>query len=390
MKFFSHKPKTQDLEKAPSADPSTIDADRAKEAALESSTPPAPASTTSTNNAAARASVSLSRPITDASLPRNDTGVDAITSRPSQQITSTSSYPSQPPPLHYSLDDNHRKITIFWFWSLIVVDIIAIPIILYFALFYLTSLSHEAVFSISTGCLGGVSIIEYFVRFYRLFKKGSTCRPIGARRWYMDWFHWNFSIAWFPIMVELIIGTSMDEPPIRLLAMPVSTLCWWFGFEMLLSDILRILRVKQFLRISSVPVGEPFRPCIYALIEDIVAVDGSGGTEFRINLDKRYKASHYFRVMLHRLALFWGFGAVLAATVTTVLVFTLEHDAAYVVGWCLPFVWAGISALITMFWVKKSLRYEREQWALDANLKARRDLAQSRFSTDVPRRSMAV
>jgi hypothetical protein len=41
------------------------------------------------------------------------------------------------------------------------------------------------VFSISTGALGTVSMAEYFLRFYRLWKHNSDCRVIGARRYYV-------------------------------------------------------------------------------------------------------------------------------------------------------------------------------------------------------------
>ncbi|KAK5017210.1 hypothetical protein LTR60_001839, partial [Cryomyces antarcticus] len=146
------------------------------------------------------------------------------------------------------------------------------PIALYFGLFYGTSLSHNAVFSISTAALGGVSIIEYFLRFWRLWKKGK-------------------------------------EPPIRLLAMPVSSLVFAFGVELLVVDVCRLLGVRAPVRVSSLKRGEPLRPGIYSIIEDVVAVDGSGGTAFRERLNARYEASHYFRQMLHRLTLFWAIAA---------------------------------------------------------------------------------
>ena len=109
----------------------------------------------------------------------------------------------EPPPLNYTLYT--RKLSIFIFWSFILIDSIAMPIVLYFCLWYDTNLSPNTVFSIVTAALGGVSILEYFLRFRRLWKKGSTCRVIGARRMYLDWFHWNFSLAWVVIMVELIV-----------------------------------------------------------------------------------------------------------------------------------------------------------------------------------------
>ena len=115
---------------------------------------------------------------------------------------------------NYTLHTRYLSITIFW--SLILIDSIAMPIALYFGLWYGTSLSPNAVFSIVTAALGGVSIIEYVLRFWRLWKKGSTCRVIGARRAYLDYFHWNFSAAWFVVMVELIM--YVFAPPSHLIS----------------------------------------------------------------------------------------------------------------------------------------------------------------------------
>jgi hypothetical protein len=92
----------------------------------------------------------------------------------------------RPPPLKYSL--RTRKKAIFWFWTLIILDCIFMPIGLYFGMWYgLTrdQLSANATFSISTALLGTVSIVEYFIRFHRLWKKDSTCRVIGAKRAYV-------------------------------------------------------------------------------------------------------------------------------------------------------------------------------------------------------------
>lgn len=125
---------------------------------------------------------------------------------PASMETLQSSDPAfepEPPPLNYTLYTRKMSITIFW--SLVLIDSIAMPIVLYFCLWYLTDLSPNTVFSIVTAALGGVSILEYVLRFWRLWKHSSTCRVIGARRAYLDWFHWNFSAAWFIVMVELIV-----------------------------------------------------------------------------------------------------------------------------------------------------------------------------------------
>jgi len=275
----------------------------------------------------------------------------------------------RPPPLGYSL--RSRKKAIVWFWSLIIVDCIFMPIGLYFGMWYgLTrdQLSANAVFSISTALLGTVSIVEYFVRFHRLWKKQSVCRVIGAQRWYLDWFHWNLSFGWFFVMIELIAGTTPHDPPIRLLAMPAATMLFVIGCQLLLIDVLRIMKVPAPCRISSLPVGAPLRPGIYAYIEDICAVDGSGGTQFRQRLNLRYQASKHFREMLHRLTLFWAIGAIVCSAVTTAIIFTIDRDIAYVVGWVLPFLWAGIWTAITIPWVQYELKLEYDHWTT-ANFK---------------------
>jgi len=119
------------------------------------------------------------------------------------QSTTDAAFEPEPPPLNYELWS--RKWSILWFWGLIVFDCVAMPLALYFCLHYYTHLSPNTVFSIVTAALGGISIMEYVLRFWRLWKKGSTSRPLGARRGYLDWFHWNFSLGWFIIMVELIM-----------------------------------------------------------------------------------------------------------------------------------------------------------------------------------------
>lgn len=313
---------------------------------------------------AQQSSASTSSPSDQTASEKTNDPVPSSLPNSGDQVAPSSMEISRPPPLNYSL--RTRKTAIAVFWTLILIDSIAVPLVVYFCLEYLTGLSENAVFSISTASLGGISIIEYFVRFWRLWKKGSKCRVIGARRWYLDWFHWNFSAAWIFIMVELIVGTAFEQPPIRLLAMPLSSLLYWFTLEIMTEDILRYFNKPAPMRISSIQKGEPIRPGIYSIVEDICAVDGSGGTEFRTALDARYRASHYFRQMLHRLSEVWAITMLICAIVTTVLVFTLEPEVAYVVGWTVPFIWAALVTLWTFWYVKRCLKLEIEKWHEEA------------------------
>lgn len=114
--------------------------------------------------------------------------------------------------------------------------------------------------------------------------------------------------------------------------MPVSTMLFAIGVQLLLVDALRYMNKPAPCRISSLPKGAPLRPGIYPYIEDVCAVDGSGTTDFRQRLNLRYQASKAFREMLHRLTLFWAIGAVVCSAVCTAIIFTIQRDAAYVVS----------------------------------------------------------
>ncbi|KAM5446432.1 hypothetical protein MaudCBS49596_006544 [Microsporum audouinii] len=265
-----------------------------------------------------------------------------------------------PPELPYSLRSRKRSIAIFW--TLFVIDTLVQPLVLYFTLWYCTSLSHNLVFTISTAALGGVAVVEYFYRFYNLFRKNSKVRPLNARRSWLDFFQVNFTIVWLILAVELIIGTVQEEPYIRLLAMPLPTVMFYFGFVHLTLDFLRARGYQAPFRISSTPKGHVMPTALYVLIEDVVAVDGGGGQVYRRALRDRYLSSPYFRQMLFEMNCFWGGGSVIFAAVITALVFTTPRDVAYTLGWSLPFVWAGTWAIITVPWVQADLRKEKAAW----------------------------
>ena len=151
--------------------------------------------------------------------------------------------------------------------------------------------------------------------------------------------------------------------------MPLSSMVFTFGTELMIIDLMRYFQLPAPCRISSIPKGAQLRPGIYSIIEDVIAVDGSGGTEYREAFNRRYEASHIFRAMLRRLGFYWAVGAQLCAALTTTLIFTLSDDAAYSVGWSLPFVWAGIWVIGTIWYVKKKLREEKTTWHEEAMAK---------------------
>lgn len=153
--------------------------------------------------------------------------------------------------------------------------------------------------------------------------------------------------------------------------MPVPSMLYTFAVELLLIDLGRYFKIPAPCRISSIPKGAQLRPGIYPMIEDIMAVDGGAGTVYREELNRRYEASHVFRTMLRRLGLFWSIGAMGMAVLCTILIFTINAEAGYVIGWAAPFVWAGIWTWLTIFYVKRKLKEEQIAWAEEVAEKSR-------------------
>jgi len=126
----------------------------------------------------------------------------------------------------------------------------------------------------------------------------------------------------------------------------------------LISLILNGLNVKLPFRFGSLEAGNVVRPAVYYIVEDIVAVDGNGGVEYREAFTERYESSRIFRRMIWMTSVVWMLAFFVFAGVFTVLVFWLPIAAVYAVGWAGPFPLAGLMAVVTIFYVRSMLREE--------------------------------
>jgi len=159
----------------------------------------------------------------------------------------------------------------------------------------------------------------------------------------LDSFQYIFALSLLLVIVIVIVGGIPANPRVRVLAMLAPAFTLMTGLELLVIDTLYFLGVRAPIRLSSIPRGGQMKPAVYLLIEDVIAVDGGGGTEFRERLARRYGASIHFRRMLNFLSIFWWMGALIAGSFTAVLVLVTDLSIGYVVGigfvYHIPFFW---------------------------------------------------
>lgn len=142
------------------------------------------------------------------------------------------------------------------------------------------------------------------------------------------------------------------------MSLPAALLMFFLATLTALSLILNHFNVNLPFRFGSLGPGNVVRPAIYYIVEDVVAVDGNGGLEYREAWTERYESSHTFRSMVWNLSVVWMVAFYAFAAIFVVLVFALPWQAVHAVGWAGPFPLAGWMVLWTVFYVRESLREE--------------------------------
>lgn len=110
------------------------------------------------------------------------------------------------------------------------------------------------------------------------------------------------------------------------------------------------------------PAGQLIPPLTYTITEDVVGVDGGGKLAFRYALCRRYMVSQVMRRIMRITALVWGLSGCIVATGLIVAAWTAPTDVAFALGYGVPWVWAMLLALWTLFYVRRQLAIERHEW----------------------------
>lgn len=227
-------------------------------------------------------------------------------------------------------------------------------------------LTVTPVLTIPTAVLGIFTAISIVERVWKLIRPSPQFRPLNSPRGALDIFQWGYFGAL--ILISALISTTLargdadddnHELQIRLISLPASVLMFYLATLTLISLILNGLSVKLPFQFGSVGKGNVVRPAIYYIVEDVVAVDGFGGIEYREAFMGRYESSMIFRNMIWSLSVVWTTAFYLFAVVFGVLVFRLPTAAVYAVGWAGPFPLGGLMAMGTIFYVQSTLKEER-------------------------------
>jgi hypothetical protein len=209
-------------------------------------------------------------------------------------------------------------------------------------------------------------------RVWKLIRHSPEYRPLNSPRYGLDIFQWGYFLVL--ILISALITSTLarddkdedgHEFQIRLMSLPAALLMYVVATLTLLSLALNWLGWKLPFRFGSVDAGNVVRPAIYYIVEDVVAVDGGGGVEYREAFVARYDSSPIFRGMIWNLSVVWMLWFYVFAVLFTVLVFTLPKMTVYAVGWAGPFPLAGALAIWTIFFVKSELQRERKEPVAD-------------------------
>ncbi|KAH7385089.1 hypothetical protein BKA64DRAFT_712212 [Cadophora sp. MPI-SDFR-AT-0126] len=267
--------------------------------------------------------------------------------------------------LPYSLHTRYKSIAIAW--TVIIIPPIFINLGLFYGLWYgPPDLDRIAVLTIPTAVLGVFTVIAIIERIWKLTQPSPEFRPLKSPRYGLDVFQWGYFGALI-IISSLISSTLLrddndhdgHELQIRLLSLPVPVLMYFLATLTALSLLLNALEITLPFRFGSMDTGSVVRPAIYYIVEDVVAVDGNGGIEYREAFGARYESSPIFQSMIKTLSIFWCLAFYALAAWFTVLVFKLPAIAVYAVGWAGPFPLAGLLAVWTIYYVKSCMRDER-------------------------------
>ncbi|CAL1713905.1 unnamed protein product [Somion occarium] len=297
-----------------------------------------------------------------------------------------------PPPLDYTLRTRPRERYIALFFGLLFLEAGVLPLILFYSLRWGAHLSITKNLAIITSLIGTVSGFKVAQRTYLLWFRNEheSRRPIGASRWGLDFFHILINIGLAAFFVPLIVGSSLSPASVATVAMALPCFMLSICLPMLISGLFPSHFRLPF-RVSSFPPHHLLPPLTYTIVEDVIAVDGSGKIEFRQAWRYRYEESRIMRKLLRDLALYWGITGTALGVGLIVVAWLASDDVGYGLGYGMPWLWAFVSTPLTILWVRRELGRERREWGdlVNVHLEKPMHLVETRVDREAYERMMA-
>jgi hypothetical protein len=299
-------------------------------------------------------------------------------------------HPELLPQLPFTFRHGFKRWKLAGYIALMVFDACILPILLYYSMTFGGNVQGYITFAVVTAIWGGPTYVEFALRSFRLIKKEHFFKPLGAnQRWAFDITNWILVLTIAAVTSLLIVGAAPHIVFLRVLSMPGPAILYCLGGPIFLMSLYSAFGWKAPFRISSTAKGEKVLPGMYYIAEDIVAVNAGGGRPFREGWAARYNASPIFRKMIRDQSWFWSIPALFVAIACTVVVciHPVPKAVAYgigmlivldalcsltdrILGWGVPFLWAGIWAAITVPWVRSVMAKEKKGWEEDSAIVA--------------------
>ncbi|KAH8700395.1 hypothetical protein BGW36DRAFT_425222 [Talaromyces proteolyticus] len=292
---------------------------------------------------------------------------------------SNSSYISSPPALNLS-SKSLRKTAILWLLFILFENSL-IPIALFFILGDIFHVKLWIIYTVIASIWGFALYVQFLIRLWKFLRRWKYYRPLSStetnsdqnpshpRLYSLDTTHWILLVALSISIAELIIATALTTPSIRVLSVVNQSMFLALSIAVFILDVGSWFAMRATFRVSSIARGEPLRPGLYTLVEDVMAVDAGYGLEFRGHINARWKASPSFRLLFQRLSPLWSVSGIAVNGVCLGVSIVLIDDthgkgeAGFVIGFAVPYVWAFGLIIISVAVVKSSLQKERERWS---------------------------
>lgn len=166
------------------------------------------------------------------------------------------------------------------------------------------------------------------------------------------------------IVITLLISLGIGTGHYKLVALPFPYLLCATAPQLLLTWVgEKFTDMHYFCKISSMTRNEKLRNAVYTIVEDVCAVDGGYGKEYRLAFDERYRASKEIRDLISLCGFLWGLGATIVGVACVIVIALVDiRVVEWVMGWIVPPVFAGVTAFLTIRITRATLMRESQNW----------------------------